>query len=266
MIHILPYWIVGTSALLFAVYLFMIRKFEKVPEDRSNLAEWLVREHSRKTLNSRVYPGYHNVTLETKDGGTTQIDHIFVSQYGIFVVETKSHTGVIHAHMGSSPWKIDKQEERPYIFSNPFRQNYKHVYVVAMLLGLPVHQVTSLVVFSFWCDFPLGRPKNACKLHEYGDFITSHQDVVFSSRQVAAFKRTLKAHRLPATAQTDEIHLAHVLGLQNRKDRSCYKCGEPMVRQPPGSEAPHLCVSPQCPPIADAGWHSTMNLQEGAIH
>jgi len=30
----------------------------------------------------------HNVTLLTEDG-TTQIDHIVVSQYGVFVIETK---------------------------------------------------------------------------------------------------------------------------------------------------------------------------------
>jgi hypothetical protein len=30
-----------------------------------------------------------NVTLPTEDGGTTQIDHIIVSTYGVFVVETK---------------------------------------------------------------------------------------------------------------------------------------------------------------------------------
>jgi Nuclease-related domain len=41
-----------------------------------------------------VGPDYHllnHVTLPTKDG-TTQIDHILISRFGIFVIETKDYT------------------------------------------------------------------------------------------------------------------------------------------------------------------------------
>lgn len=38
-------------------------------------------------LDRHTYRRLHNVTLNTPDG-TTQIDHVFLSPYGIFVLET----------------------------------------------------------------------------------------------------------------------------------------------------------------------------------
>lgn len=37
--------------------------------------------------------------------GTIQIDHIVVSQYGIFVVETKNYKGWVFGHENSEEWK-----------------------------------------------------------------------------------------------------------------------------------------------------------------
>jgi hypothetical protein len=45
-------------------------------------------------LNSKVYRSLNNVTLKT-DNGTTQIDHVIVSRFGIFVIEAKNYQGWI---------------------------------------------------------------------------------------------------------------------------------------------------------------------------
>ena len=48
-------------------------------------------------LDANVYEDINNVTLPLANGqcGTTQIDHIIVSRFGIFVVETKNISGWI---------------------------------------------------------------------------------------------------------------------------------------------------------------------------
>lgn len=56
------------------------------------LGEALVKVAARISLPRRIYHPIHNVTLPALDG-TTQIDHIFVSRFGIFVVETKNMKG-----------------------------------------------------------------------------------------------------------------------------------------------------------------------------
>ncbi|CAG0955280.1 hypothetical protein ANAEL_00300 [Anaerolineales bacterium] len=45
-------------------------------------------------LDSSTYFDINNITIPTANG-TTQIDHIIASQYGIFVVETKNMEGWI---------------------------------------------------------------------------------------------------------------------------------------------------------------------------
>ena len=44
---------------------------------------------ARLFLKERRVPPIKDVTLPTEDG-TTQIDHIIVSRYGVFVIETKT--------------------------------------------------------------------------------------------------------------------------------------------------------------------------------
>jgi len=45
-------------------------------------------------LDGHTYRRLHNVTLNTPDGAT-QIEHVFLSVYGIFVLETKNMSGWI---------------------------------------------------------------------------------------------------------------------------------------------------------------------------
>jgi len=61
----------------------------KSPWFKGFLGEALVRIFDWLLLPLRVYQRVHNVTLQPPDG-TTQIDHIFASRFGIFVVETKN--------------------------------------------------------------------------------------------------------------------------------------------------------------------------------
>ena len=46
------------------------------------------------SLNSDVYLQHHNIVVPFLNG-TTQIDHVLVSPYGLFIVETKNLSGWI---------------------------------------------------------------------------------------------------------------------------------------------------------------------------
>ena len=58
------------------------------------IGELLVNFLLSKFLDKEQYHLIKNVTLPTDDG-TTQIDHIVVSQFGVFVIETKNMKGWI---------------------------------------------------------------------------------------------------------------------------------------------------------------------------
>ena len=55
-----------------------------VGETVINMAMWL-------KLEKDVYHRLNNITLPLAEGGSTQIDHVIVSRYGIFVIETKNY-------------------------------------------------------------------------------------------------------------------------------------------------------------------------------
>ncbi len=80
---------------------------------------------------------------------TTQIDHVVVSNYGIFCVETKSYKGWIFGNANDKYWTqvIYKHKER---FYNPLRQNYAHTKAVEELIKsrYPKAQILSFVAFT----------------------------------------------------------------------------------------------------------------------
>ena len=73
-------------------------------------------------------PDFHllnHITLKIKDG-TTQIDHILVSRFGVFVIETKDYKGWIFANAMHATWTQVLYRVR-FKFQNPILQNMRHV-------------------------------------------------------------------------------------------------------------------------------------------
>ena len=66
-------------------------------------SEYYVRKYLLTTFPEAEYHLMNNITLPFKDG-TTQIDHILVSRYGIFVIETKHYKGWIFGDENSKNW------------------------------------------------------------------------------------------------------------------------------------------------------------------
>lgn len=102
-------------------------------------------------LDSQKYRVINDVMLNL-NGKTSQIDHVVVSNYGIFVIETKNYKGWIMGDERSEYWTqvIYKRKEK---FYNPIRQNYGHVKalkgVLEDYLDIPFFPI---VVFSVNAD------------------------------------------------------------------------------------------------------------------
>ena len=107
--------------------------------------EFQVNLAARLFLPKSDYHLLKNVTLPTENG-TTQIDHIIVSRYGVFVVETKNMKGWIFGNSSQKTWtqKIYKHSSK---FQNPLHQNYKHIKTLEACLDIPATAIHSVVVF-----------------------------------------------------------------------------------------------------------------------
>lgn len=181
-------------------------------------------------LPSRTYLRVHNVTLQTPDG-TTQIDHIFVSRFGIFVVETKNMQGWIFGGGRQAQW-TQKIYKNTFKFQNPLRQNYKHVKALEALIDAPANTIHSVVVFTGNSTFKTPMPVNVTKKGGYIRYIKSFQTPVLTEDEVQAVVNQIQSGRLTPTRQT---HRQHIEQLKNRNnpaaERLCPKCGSRMLKR-----------------------------------
>ena len=103
-------------------------------------------------LDSNVYEDINNVTLPTSKG-TTQIDHIIVSRFGIFVVETKNMSSWIFGDEKSPQWTQSLPGGKKFQFQNPLHQNYRHVKALQEFLGVEEEKIFSVVMFWGEAEF-----------------------------------------------------------------------------------------------------------------
>ena len=99
-----------------------------------------------RRLDSRQYIVLSDLLLPC-GSRLTQIDHVVVSVYGIFVIETKNYHGTISGSIWKEFW-VQECHGRQYDLRNPFRQNYAHVQALASLLGLERDCFFSVVAFA----------------------------------------------------------------------------------------------------------------------
>lgn len=193
--------------------------------------EFIVNLSAKLLLNNEKYHLIKNVTLPTEDG-STQIDHIIVSEFGVFVVETKNMKGWIFGSPNQKTWtqKIYKHSSK---FQNPLHQNYKHVKALESLLGLNEQQVHSVIVFVGDSSFKTEMPENVTYGGGYTRYIKSKTISVLTASQVTEVTNKIEQGRLARSFKTNREHVKYVKNIiaekENSRIPSCPKCGAPMV-------------------------------------
>lgn len=217
------------SFFIYLIPLFILITLAKSSWFKGILGEFIVNLSARLFLDKEKYHLIKNVTLPTKDG-STQIDHIIVSKYGVFVIETKNMKGWIFGSPNQKMWtqKIYKHSSK---FQNPLDQNYKHVKTLESLLSLEKEQVFSVVVFVGSSKFKTDMPKNILYGSRYIRFIKSKKQLILSGREVQNIINKIETGRLTPSFKTNRAHIKHVKKIVNKKEenKECPKCGNSMV-------------------------------------
>ena len=144
------YWLLIFVPVLVLTLILRSARFKgKLGEFKANVGVTLL-------LDRKIYRLIENVTLPV-GGETTQIDHLVVSPYGIFVIETKNMKGWIFGQPNQAQWTqvIYRFKQK---FQNPLLQNKMHVKAVQDLLGLEPDQVHNVVLFVGTCTFKTPMP------------------------------------------------------------------------------------------------------------
>jgi hypothetical protein len=160
-------------------------------------------------LDQKVYRLIRNVTLPFGND-TTQIDHLVISTYGIFVIETKNMRGWIFGHPDDAQWTqvIYRSKQK---FQNPLFQNYAHIKVVLGLLNIAPDHVHSVVVFVSHCTFKTPMPFGVVHgVRQLVDFIQEKRTPVFTENEVRLYADIILATRLKPGPRTDRVHVRSV--------------------------------------------------------
>ena len=176
-------------------------------------------------LDGEIYKDVNNVTIQTKHG-TTQVDHVIVSKFGIFVVETKNMDGWIFGDEQSHQW-TQSMVGKKYRFQNPLHQNYRHTKALAEFLEIDHEKLFSMVMFWGDAEFKTPMPENVMN-RGYTSYIKRHQDVLFTDDEVEQIVTAIKTGMLPKSWATRRKHVG---SLKERfsSTQICPRCGSSLV-------------------------------------
>lgn len=163
-------------------------------------------------LPNREYIVLNNVMISGEDEKTHQIDHIVFSRYGIFVVETKTFSGLIKGDVYQKQWTQILGRTKNS-FYNPTHQNYGHIKALENILNIPEKKFISIVCFANTAKLDIENGNNVIniskineKIREYKvpiinddinelvDIITNNKKIDFNrnSKHVRTIKNTMK--------------------------------------------------------------------------
>lgn len=205
--------------------------------DKGKMGERKVDNSLCSTLEPNTYCVFSNVIIPDNIGGTTQIDHIVSSPYGIFVIETKNLTGWIFGSTNSKMWMQQIFSEKHQFYS-PIRQNYKHIACLVQLTGLPKKYFYPVIVFTGDASV-----KTICELPGYVttgrremlQYIRSHTQRIIDDNTLKIFHDVIRTRRCENSEENQKIHIEHVRSIMSgqraREIPLCPRCGREMVKR-----------------------------------
>lgn len=136
---------------------------------------------------------------------TAELDHLVVSPYGLFCIETKSHSGKIYGGVYTEQW-TQYLAGRGYKFYNPLLQNDSHCRALqALLKGVQKSKVHNYVAFPFADTVKVSSNDVFTKGSELIRAISVHQAVIYSRQELTDIAYTIARY----TSEYESMRVAH---------------------------------------------------------
>ncbi len=124
--------------------LVLLIAFLSSPRFRGDMAESRVRRLLAAGLEKNLYTTFNDLVLPSA-GGTTTIDHVIVSRFGIFVIESCFARGWISGSAVQARWRQHRWP-RSTQFDNPVHRNRLQLEALQRLLDYPARVFVPIVV------------------------------------------------------------------------------------------------------------------------
>jgi len=217
------------STLWFLIPLIIVFNLFRSAWFKGVVGEFIVNMLLQYKLDQDIYHLFKNVTLPTEND-STQIDHIIVSVFGVFVIETKNMRGRIYGKPNDPMWTQQIYNHKNK-FQNPLRQNYKHIKTLQKLLQLSEPQLHSVIAFIGDSEFKAHPPPNVTQGIGLLRHIKAHKDFRILPKDKERIISAIENGRLSESLQTNRQHAKHVKDIiAGKKELNlCPKCGNKMV-------------------------------------
>ena len=188
------------------------------PIIKGKVGELAVAVQVKLYLKDPQYILLNDCTLPDEQAGTTQIDHILLSPYGIFIIETKNYKGWIFGSERQKMW-TQKIFKKSYKFQNPLHQNYKHQKVLEQVLAdiIGPEYLHSIVVFMPDCEFKTDMPVNVFRGAAWVDYVKNFKEEVIPAMKLKRIQLRIEKEVLDKSWKTNRIHVEN---LKQRKQNS----------------------------------------------
>ena len=210
---------------LFSIFWWVILAFVAIaiikafkPFIKGKVGELAVAVQVKLYLKDPQYILLNDCTLPDEQAGTTQIDHILLSPYGIFIIETKNYKGWIFGSERQKMW-TQKIFKKSYKFQNPLHQNYKHQKVLELVLAdiIAPEYLHSIVVFMPDCEFKTDMPVNVFRSAAWVDYVKNFKEEVIPAMKLKRIQLRIEKEVLEKSWKTNRIHVEN---LKQRKQNS----------------------------------------------
>ena len=134
---------------------------------------------------SHLPDDYHifNDVYFNNNGYSSQIDHIIISQYGVFVIETKNYSGDVYGSENAERWTQYLHSNR-YEFRNPIKQNQSHVWAIKNVLNISPTSIIPVVVFLNNVELHCSTSSTVIYSGQLYNHITSYSKILFPKDSV----------------------------------------------------------------------------------
>lgn len=199
------FWYLWVLVLLLAIYQLFL------PVIKGWFGEKTVSLYLR-ALPQVEYTVLGDLILSTENG-TTQIDHIVVSIYGVFVIEVKNYKGWIFGSETSAQWTQNIYGKKSR-FMNPIHQNHAHVKAIeARLAQYPNVPIIPIVAFSPSCDLKVKTTSPVVYFHRLPRAIRQYSNKVIEPSDVAAIVKLLQSDDIISA----DVRKEHVQRINDKK-------------------------------------------------
>lgn len=196
-------------AIMIILAVFAHMRLMETPAYRGWWGEYKVNLMLRLCL-SNEYRVFSNAIYRHEKGSSTQVDHIVVSRYGVFVIETKTLKGKIAVDPVNPENWTQIVGRRRYSMAHPLNQNYAHVKALQKVTGIHSQKIHSYAVMAGTATFEGSQPERVYGVWQMIRKIQSYKTPVLTRGAVHITCLRLHKHRIKGGYWAARHHTARL--------------------------------------------------------